>query len=82
MPVVTAVDVRLEDWPLSIVPGEAEIVGATRAGLTVTLTALEVTVFGIESFTCSSKYHVPVVLNVPDEIEAGEVQDDALPRSL
>jgi hypothetical protein len=30
----------VDDWPLSTVVGETEIVGAARAGLTVTLTVV------------------------------------------
>jgi hypothetical protein len=57
---LTLVEVRDDDWPRWTVPGEEEAVGATRAELTVTETALEVTVFEALSVTLSSKCQVPV----------------------
>jgi hypothetical protein len=59
----------VEDWPESIADGETEITGATKAGLTVTATALEATVTGVPepSVTCSSKFQVPVEIKAPVE---------------
>jgi hypothetical protein len=48
----------------------------------VTVTALEVTSSRALSFTWSSKEYVPVVDRVPVDIDAGEVHEEELPKSL
>jgi hypothetical protein len=68
--------------PELIAFGETEITGATRAGLTTTETALDVTDVPTLSVTLSSNCHVPVVDRAPVDTEAGEVQEDELPRLL
>ena len=68
--------------PEPIDVGETEMTGATRALLTVTGTALEVTAVPVLSVTLSSKCHVPIVDRVPVDTDAGEVQEDELPRLL
>ena len=75
---------KVEDWPLSMVAGEAVGVPTVRAVLTVTVTVVDVTLTGVPelSVTCSSKVHVPVVVNAPVEVEAGEVHAAAVPRLL
>jgi hypothetical protein len=74
----------VDDWPLSIVAGEAVGVPTVSAAFTVTVTVVEVTLTGVPalSVTCSSKVHAPVVVNVPDEIDEGDVQAAAVPRLL
>jgi hypothetical protein len=68
------------------VEGEAEITGGVRAGLTVTATALEVTITGVPalSVTWSSKFQVPVVERTPVDTEGVDevVQLKELPRLL
>jgi hypothetical protein len=41
--IVSAEDVRDEDMPWSIVPGEEETIGSTSWGLTTTVPALDIT---------------------------------------
>jgi hypothetical protein len=50
--------------------------------LTVTVTVAEVTVVGVLSVTCSSKVHVPVVVNAPVDVDVGDVHAAAVPRLL
>jgi hypothetical protein len=59
----------VEDWPESMVVGEIEITGATKAELTVSPTAFEVTITGVPelSVTRSSKFQVPVEIKAPVE---------------
>ena len=66
------VEVRDDDWPRSTVAGEDDAVGATRAELTVTETALEMTVFEALSVTLSSKCQVPVAERAPVEMVGSE----------
>ena len=75
VPVVTAVEVREDDWPRSIVAGEEEAVGVAKAELTLTVTALEVTVFEAPSVTWSSKCQVPVVVDA--EVAKVKLEDVA-----
>jgi hypothetical protein len=72
------VEVREDGWPRLMVAGEEEAVGAARAELTVTETALEVTVFEALSVTLSSKCQVPVAERAPVEVVGSEegVQPD------
>ena len=83
---MTLVEVRDDEWPLLTVAGAAEAVGAASAALTVTETALEVTVFEALSVTLSSNCQVPVVERAPVETVGNEegVQPDVneLPRLL
>jgi hypothetical protein len=74
----------VDDWPVSIVEGVAVGVPTVSAVLTVTVTVVDVTVTGVPelSLTCNSKVHAPVVVNVPDEIDEGEVHAAAVPRLL
>jgi hypothetical protein len=82
---LTLVEVRDDDWPLSTMAGEEEAVGATRAELTVTETALEVTVFEALSVTLSSNDQVPGAERAPVEMvgsEAGVQPDVKEPPKL
>jgi hypothetical protein len=72
----------VEDCPESIVAGDAVGVPTVSAVLTVTVTALEVTVVGTLSVTCNSKDHAPVVVSAPVEMDDGDVQAAAVPRLL
>ena len=60
------------DWPLPIAVGETEIVGGTRVGPTVTVTAPEATDSDELSLTWSSKFHVPIVTRAPVDTEGFE----------
>jgi hypothetical protein len=65
-----------------MVPGVAVGVPTASAVFTVTVTVVEVTVAGVPalSVTCNSNVQVPVVVNAPVEVEAGEVHAPAVPR--
>jgi hypothetical protein len=72
------------DAPLPISVGVTEIAGATRAGLTVTVTGAEGTVARALSVTSSSKLQTPGVDRVPVEVVGREevLQLKELPREL
>lgn len=73
---------RIDDWPESIALGLTEITGADRGALTVTLTALDVTVAGDPelSVTLSSNDQAPVVVRAAVCKVVGEVQAEAVPK--
>lgn len=75
---------RVDDWPESMVDGDAEGVFTVSAPLTVTLTGLEAMVVGVLSVTWSSNDQVPVVDRVPVEVVglSPGVHVNALPRLL
>jgi hypothetical protein len=79
--VVTA---RVADCPTSTVVGLTEIVGDERAGLTVTVTAPEVTVTGDPELSViwSSKDQVPTVIRVPVEVDTVDVHSEEIPKLL
>src|SRR5713101_4520876 len=67
-----------------MVAGEAVGVPTVSAALTVTVTVEEVTLTGVPalSVTLNSKVQVPVVVNAPVEVDAGDVHAAAVPRLL
>jgi len=67
-----------------MVAGVAVGVATVSPAPTVTVTVAEVTVTGVPalSVTCNSKVQVPVVVNAPVEVDAGEVHAAAVPRLL
>lgn len=75
---------RVDDCPRSSVAGLTEIVGNERAAFTITATAPDVTVKGeLElSVTWSSKDQDPTVVNIPVDVDTGDVHGDALPKLL
>ena len=77
-----ACDVSVTFWPLSIFGALGVTAPATSAALTVTLTGLEVAVWEALSVTLSSNDQAPTVDRAPVEMDAGEVQADAVPRLL
>ncbi len=75
---------RIDDWPESMVDGDAEGVFTASAAATVTLTALEATVVGVWSVTWSSNDQLPIVDRALVEIVGMSpgLHANALPRLL
>lgn len=85
--VSVTVTVHFEPWLTTTVLGLQEtsaVVVSSVTGVTLTVTALEVTATGVPalSVTCSSNIQAPVDVRVPVNVDAGDVQDEVLPRLL
>jgi len=73
---------RVEDCPRSSAIGLAEIVGNDRAAFTAMLTGPDAMVTDeLElSVTWSSNDQDPTLVNIPEDIDTGDVQGEELPK--
>jgi len=69
-------------WPVLITVGLADTTAAVRGGFTETVTALDVRRTEGEplSLICNSNDQVPTVIIGPDDMDAGDVHNEELPR--